>query len=116
MRRRRTQSTKRTQKEEGGRFVPLTAETYGAMGGSMQKFIKEMVKVGMEQPNCYESKELRNELVGTVAIAIQRGNSYAIQQGHMLTRSANVQTSTQDRNGDSSQSETKSDPNSKEKQ
>ena len=58
----------------------------------------------MEQPNCYESKEqLRNELVGTVAIAIQRGNSYALQQGHMLTCSANVQTAPQLKTGTGTQ-------------
>ena len=88
------------------------------MGGSKQKFIKEMVKVGMEQPNCYESKEqLRNELVGT-------WHSYSTGKlvrpptrtyAHLQCKCADG-TSIQDPNEDSSQSETKSDPNSKEKQ
>ena len=50
-------------------------EIYGGLGKSVRKLIKQIVNAAEDQQQLLSSEEIRKELTGSVAIAVQKGNA-----------------------------------------
>jgi len=56
-------------------FLPFAVETYGGLGKSARKLIKQIASAAEDQMQMLTEEEIREELRGSVAIAIQKGNA-----------------------------------------
>jgi hypothetical protein len=62
-------------KAQQASFLPFAVETYGGLGKSARKLIKQIVAAAEDQMQLLSSEEIRKELTGSVAIAVQKGNA-----------------------------------------
>ena len=81
-------------------FIPFSVETYGGLGKSSRRLIKLIASATQERLQMLSDEEVRKELKGSVAIAVQKGNaniflaeyyramSAAARSGRGLTSSA----------------------------
>src|SRR5271170_6567546 len=56
-------------------FLPFAVETYGGLGKSARKLIKQIASAAEDLMQMLTEEEIREELRGSVAIAIQKGNA-----------------------------------------
>ena len=62
-------------KTQQASFIPFAVETYGGLGKSARKLINQIVAAAEDQQQLLSSEEIRKELTGSVAIAVQKGNA-----------------------------------------
>ena len=62
-------------KAQQASFIPFAVETYGGLGKSARKLINQIVAAAEDQQQLLSSEEIRKELTGSVAIAVQKGNA-----------------------------------------
>src|ERR1700685_2230789 len=53
----------------------IAVETYGGLGKSARKLINQIVAAAEDQQQLLSSEEIRKELTGSLAIAVQKGNA-----------------------------------------
>ena len=69
-------------------FIPFSVETYGGLGKSARKLIKVIASSAQEQLYMMDEEEVRKELKGSVAVAIQKGNARILLTEHYRAVSA----------------------------
>jgi hypothetical protein len=69
-------------------FIPFSVETYGGLGKSARKLIKLIASSAQEQLYMMDEEEVRKELKGSVAVAIQKGNARILLTEHYRAVSA----------------------------
>ena len=65
-------------KTQQAEFLPFAVETYGGLGKAARKLRKRIASSAEEGPQMLSEKEVRRELRGSVAIAVQKGNANII--------------------------------------
>ena len=65
-------------KTQQASFIPFAVETYGGLGKSARKLIKQIASAAEDGLQMLSEEEVRKELRGSVAIAVQKGNANII--------------------------------------
>ena len=69
----------------GADFIPFSVEVFGGLGEQARQLIKFIHNIALANPSpIYSARELVNELVSSVAVAVQVGNAMCIQEGIRL--------------------------------
>ena len=65
-------------KNQQASFIPFAVETYGGLGKSARKLINLIASAAEDGLQMLSESEVRKELRGSVAIAVQKGNANII--------------------------------------
>ena len=72
--------------KERAEFLPFAVETLGGFGKCAMRLVDQITESGMQasalSTSIYTPQEIRAGLLGAVAIAVQRGNSRIMAEGH----------------------------------
>src|ERR1700710_162540 len=63
-------------------FMPFVVETYGGMGPAAVKLMKAMAKASQEHLAMWPKYTIIRHMVGSIAIAVQRGSVMAYLEGY----------------------------------
>ena len=63
-------------------LLPFVVETCGGVGREARKLLKAMAEAGEEHLAIWSKKDIIRHLIGSVAIAVQRGGAMAYLEGH----------------------------------
>ena len=69
-------------------FIPFVVETSGAFTKESEKLIDHIISTCAEHQQLWEPKEVRREFLGSIAIAVQRGNASAMFEGYSRAKRA----------------------------
>ena len=73
-------------------FIPFVIETLGGITKKGEKVLDNIILACSEYQSLWSPAELRKELLGAIAVAVQRGNGMAITAGHHWSVISNKQT------------------------
>ena len=63
-------------------LLPFVVETYGGLAPGAAKVIQAMAQAATEHLSLWSRTDILRELVGSVAIAVQRGNAMSYLEGY----------------------------------
>jgi hypothetical protein len=69
-------------------FAPFVTETSGGINKVSEQLLTNIISTCAEHQRIWEPKEVRRELLGAIAIAIQKGNASAMFEGYYRARRA----------------------------
>jgi hypothetical protein len=81
-------------------LLPFVAETCGGLAPAAVKFLKALAEAGEEHLPMWPKDDIIRHVVGTVAIAVQRGGAMAYLEGYYRALSAMGKPSDKDKKGD----------------
>lgn len=70
------------------KFIPFCIETYGAWGRKAVDFLKTLITGASHTKGLFTTRELRFNLISSIAIALQKGNASAVKTGIDLSTAA----------------------------
>jgi hypothetical protein len=71
---------------QGAQFIPFAIETYGGMEKSVMELLKEIGTFAVDHESAWGRKEIINNCLQAMAIAVQRGNAAAAITGSLTYR------------------------------
>ena len=69
-------------------FIPFVVETSGAFTKESEKLIDHIISTCAEHQQLWEPKQVRRELLGAIAIAVQKGNASVMFEGYSRAKRA----------------------------
>jgi hypothetical protein len=69
-------------KHNQANFIPFVVETSGAFTEESEQLINHIISTCAEHQQLWEPREVRREFLGSIAIAVQKGNAMAMFEGH----------------------------------
>ena len=74
-------------REEEATFVPLIAETFGALHGDLLSFVKRLARIAHLDESCGWSRlEVIAGMKGAISVAIQKGNAKTLDRVQLSNR------------------------------
>jgi hypothetical protein len=71
---------------QGAQFIPFAMETYGGMEQSCMQLMKEIGTFAVDHESAWSRKEIIDNCLQAIAIAVQRGNAAAAITGALTYR------------------------------
>jgi len=66
-------------------LIPFVVETLGGYSKQSEKLLDNIILSSVEHQSLWSPEEIKQELLGTIAIAIQRGNAMIFDAAHHRT-------------------------------
>jgi len=66
-------------------FIPFVVEPHGGFSKKSEQLLSNIILASVEHQSLWSPEEIKTELYGTIAIAVQRGNTLIMDAGYHTT-------------------------------
>ena len=66
-------------------FIPFVVETHGGFSKKSEQLLSNIILASVEHQSLWSPEEIKTELYGSIAIAVQRGNTLIMDAGYHIT-------------------------------